>query len=357
MIRILERHIAKTIILATGLAALVITGVLFLMALLTEFKNIGEGDYTLGQALLYVLFRLPNQIYQFSPMLVLLGSIIGLSTLASHRELAVMRASGFSIKRIMGSVLMAAFLLVLLIGLLGEWIAPNLSYKAEIRKENLQNGGQAVVTASGIWFHVDNNFIHVQNVVGRQLLEGVTRYQFDDQHRLQAAYYAKKLIMENDQWQMIDVVKTNFYDERTKSKAEDKAVWDLKFNSNLLNIGLVEPNELSLPKLTKFARYLERNGLQAAQYRYDFWQRIFQPFASLVMIFLALPFVLGAMSNSTLGWRIMAGILVGFTFFISNAFLGQLSIVYQVPPMLAAALPLLLFLLLGVVLSRRLIRL
>lgn len=357
MLCILERHIAKTILVATGLAALIIVGVLFLMTLLGEMKDIGQGDYAFIQAVFYVCLRLPNQLYQFSPMLVLLGSTVGLSTLASHRELAVMRASGFSIKRIIYSVLMAAFLLVILVSVVGEWVAPRLSYQAEVRKENLQNGGQSVVTGSGIWFHVENNFIHVQHVMGRQLLEGVTRYQFDNQHHLQAAYFARQLILENNQWQMKDVVKTDFYHERTKSVSLAKAPWDLKFNPNLLNVGLVEPNELSLPKLAKFARYLEKNGLQATQYRYDFWQRIFQPFASVVMVFLAIPFVLGALSQSTLGWRIMAGVMVGFVFFISNAFLGQLSIVYQVPPMFAAILPLLLFLILGLFLSRKLIKL
>ncbi len=356
MIRILERHIAKTIITATGLVALIIVGVLFVMTLLGELRDVGEGDYFFVQAVFYVLLRLPNQVYQFSPMLVLIGSMVGLSTLATHRELAVMRASGFSIKRIIVSVLMAAFVLVLIVSVVGEWVAPRLSYQAEMRKENLQNGGQSVVTGSGIWFHVDHNFIHVQRVMGRQLLEGVTRYQFDQQHRLKAAYFAKQLILENNQWVMKQVVKTNFYQERTKSTVLPQAVWDLKFNPNLLNVGLVEPSELSLPKLVKFARYLERNGLQAAQYRFDFWQRIFQPFASLVMILLAIPFVLGAMGRSTLGWRIIVGVMLGFVFFIANAFLGQLSIVYQVPPVLAAALPLLFFLVIGLLLSWGLIK-
>jgi lipopolysaccharide export system permease protein len=356
MINILERYIAKTMMMATGLAALIVTGVSFLMIMLGELKNIGSGDYGIYQAMFYVLLRLPNEIYKFSPMLLLVGSIVGLSILSSHRELSVMRTSGFSVLRIIYSVLSAALLLILAISLVGEWIAPNLSYRAEVHKENAQNAGQVVVTATGVWFHVGNNFIHVQHVVGRQLLEGVTRYQFDDKHHLQAAYFAKTLSFQDNRWRMKDVIKTTFYDERTKSQSFPQAEWNLKFNANLLNVDLVDPNEMSLPKLAKFAHYLEKNGLQASEYRYDFWQRVFQPFASLIMIFLAIPFVLGASSTSTLGFRVMVGIMVGFTFFIANAFLGQLSIVYQLPAVLAAFLPLAAFLLIALFLSNRLIQ-
>lgn len=356
MIKILGRYIAKTIMQATGLATLIITGVLLLISLLGELKDMGEGDYGISQVFLYVFLLLPNALYHFSPMLILVGTITGLSTLSTHRELTVMRASGVSIRRIIYSVFIAAFFMILAISLIGEGVAPHLSYTAEVRKENAQNGGQAVVTASGVWFHVDNNFIHIQHVVGRELLEGVTRYEFDDKHHLLAAYYAKRLSFENDQWQMYDGVKTTFYNERTKSQSFPQAKWDLKSNTNLLNVGLVAPSEMSLHKLSKFSHYLEQNGLQASEYRFEFWERIFQPLASLVMILLAIPFVLGAPTAPMMGWRIVAGILMSFAFFISNAFLGELCIVYQFPAVLAAFLPPLIFAVFGVFLSKRMIR-
>lgn len=356
MMNIITRYIGKTVALATGLSSLIIASVLLLIPLLTELKNIGEGDYGLVEAILYVFLRLPNALYQFSPMLMLLGSIIGLSILSSHKELAVMRAYGFSTGKIMYSVLVAVFLLTLGISMIGEWIAPDLSYHAGVRKENARNAGQAVVTAAGIWLHVDNNFIHIRHVIGRHLLEGVTRYEFDDNHQLQAAYYAKKLTLENKHWQMYDAVKTMFYKDRTKSQAFPQAEWNLKFNPTLLKVGLVEASEMSLPKLAKFSHYLVQNGLQATEYQFEFWRRVLQPLASVVMIFLAIPFVLGALSTVTIGWRILAGIVTGFAFFIFNALLGQLCIVYQLPAILAALLPLLVFSVLGVLLTNRLIR-
>lgn len=355
MIKILQHYIARTVIIATLLAAVVIASVLFLLAIVGQLKSIGQGDYGLIQALLYVLMQLPNDLYQFAPMLILLGSIMGLSMLSNHKELAVMRASGFSITQIIISVFIGAILLIIVMTGLGEGFGPALSSKAEIQKQNAENAGQAVVTASGIWLHLENNFIHVNQVVDHQRLEGVTRYEFDDKHRLQVAYYAKSLTAKDNVWTMNDVVKTSFYNDRTHSQTLEQVPWNLKFNSNLLNVSIADPSQMPLPKLKKFSKYLVKNGLQATPYQYDFWRRVMQPFASLVMIFLAIPFVLGTF-RSALSLRIVLGILVGFAFFIFNEMLGQICVVYQVPTFLAASLPPLLFVLIGVLLSKRMLR-
>jgi lipopolysaccharide export system permease protein len=66
--------------------------------------------------------------------------------------------------------------------------------------------------------------------------------------------------------------------------------------------------------------------------------------------------VLSTLQTATLGRRLLIGIITGFGFFILNALLGQLCIVYQVPAIIAALLPLGIFGSLGMYLSRQLIK-
>lgn len=350
----LERYIAVTIFKATGLITLIITGVLFLLTLLTELKNIGYGDFGIFPALAFVFLRLPTLVYQFSPLLLLLGSIVGLSMLYTHREIVVMRTAGFSIVQLIKTVLITAVVLVSVLAIIGELIGPPLSSVAEIYKDNEENAGQAVVTSKGVWFHVDNNFIHVQHVVNKQLLEGVTTYQFDDQHHLLASYYANSLAYKHNKWRMYEVAKTTLFNDHTVSTNYDELPWEVRFNPNLFSIGVIDAEEMSLAKLATFANYLKHNNLQAQEYEYNFWQRIFQPFSSLIMIMLSIPFVLGALSSATVGWRILIGLMVGFAFFIIDAFLGELCIVYQLPAFFAAAIAPIVFVVLSVLLMRRL---
>jgi lipopolysaccharide export system permease protein len=71
------------------------------------------------------------------------------------------------------------------------------------------------------------------------------------------------------------------------------------------------------------------------------------------MIILAVPFVFGPLRSVTMGLRMVIGIVLGFCFYILNQFVGPISIVYQIPPIIAAFFPTFLFALIGVFLVRR----
>lgn len=344
MIGIFARYIIRHVLSSTLVVMLVMLGLVFLTTLLAEIQDVGRGDYTFTQAIIYVVLRLPHNIYQFSPMLIMLGGIMGLGIMNTHHELMIIRSSGFSVPLILKAVAYSALLLIVLVMLLGEGIAPQLDHKAAMRKQNAKNSSQAVITASGVWLHEGNNFFHINRLIGRKHLEGVIRYQFNDKHQLIATYHASTLDFQNGVWELHDIDKTEFISSAgTQSSYKLQDTWRFILNPNLLNIGIIEPEEMSLAKLFSFSRYLVANGLQASQFQLAFWQRLLQPLAIVLMLLLAVPFVLSAPRSSMLGLRILMGIIVGFIFYLCNALLGQISIIFQFPPFLAAVLPILLF--------------
>jgi lipopolysaccharide export system permease protein len=156
--------------------------------------------------------------------------------------------------------------------------------------------------------------------------------------------------MQHKKWLAQTAVKTTFNNNQIVSQPLAEGDWDLGLNPSLLSIGLVEPPEMSLLSLRDYTRHLAKNGLQAGEFQWEFWKRIFQPLTTLVMILLAIPFVMRSSRSVTMGWRVLFGITIGFTFYILNGFLGQFSIVFQVSPLIAALFPTLLFAALGYVL-------
>jgi lipopolysaccharide export system permease protein len=345
--KILHKYIARNVIAATMLVVLVMVGLIFLINFLEELKDVGSGDYGFVQAFVHVLLEFPRNLYQFFPMLVLIGGVIGLGILSAHQELTVMRTAGLSIYSIAAAVIMAALLLTFGATLVGELLVPKAHHLAFTRKASEQNGGQVVATLSGVWIHEGNNFLQINHVDGVKHLSGVTRYQFDAQHHLLAAYYVRALDLQDGKWVLHDVVKTTFSKQKTTSEQLAQTTWDLPLNPNFLTAGLIAPNEMSLPMLHAYSKKLTQNGLQASEFLWEFWKRVFQPFCTIVMILLAIPFVLGSSRSVTMGWRVMYGIVVGFTLYILNAFLGQFSIVFQFSPLVAAVFPTVLFAVLG----------
>ena len=198
-----------------------------------------------------------------------------------------------------------------------------------------------------------NNFIHIDRVMAHDHLQGVTRYEFDQQHQLLAAYYAKELNFHQGNWNINDLVKTSFSPNRTVSQSFKQTRWDLKLNPAVLDIGLIEPEELPLNSLWNYTHHMVSNGLQAKDFQFSFWKRVLQPLTILVMLFLAVPFVFSAPRSVTLGWQLLLGVVVGFIFYIINGILGELCIVFQLSPFIAALLPIVLFAGLGYLLMMR----
>lgn len=344
MLTIFNRYIIKQVLSSTLMVVAVMLGLIFFTTLLGEFQDIGRGEYTFMQAVIYVVLRLPHNLYLFSPMLILLGGIIGLGMLTSHQELMVIRCSGFSLRKIMQAITYSALLLIAFMMLIGEGLAPQFDHRAALRKQNAENNGQVVATASGVWLHEKNNFFHINRVMAHHHLEGITRYQFSGNHQLIAAYRAKLMDYKDDKWLLQDVVKTVFIPQGgTQTSYTPQEIWNFTLNPGLLSVGLVAPEEMSLAHLLSFSRHLVENGLQASQFQLAFWQRVLQPLAILVMLFLALPFVLGAPRSTLMGLRLLFGVIVGFLFYLCNALLGQLSVIFQFPPFAAAVIPILLF--------------
>lgn len=340
---IIYRYIAKQVLLSTALVFLVIGALSFIITLITELRDTGVGYYGFVQAVIHVLLMMPHILYQFFPMLVLLGGVLGLGSLASNQELMAMRASGISVMHIVGAVLSSSLLLVTAATLVGEGVAPHADYLADMQKTIAQSGGQAVATTAGVWVHEGNNFLHIERVLNRNHLEGVTRYEFNNDHQLLTAYYAESMDFEQKKWVLHNLVKTTLYQDEARSERFSKSVWDIHLKPSLLNPGLITPEEMSLPRLALYSHYLVQNGLQAGSFQFEFWKRIFQPLTTLVMIFLAVPFVFSSPRSVTMGRRVLFAVMVGFVFYIFNAFLGQFSVVFQLSPLFAALLPTIIF--------------
>jgi lipopolysaccharide export system permease protein len=340
--KIFERYIASTIIAATLVTIVALLGMQLFIELVAELQDIGTRDYTLWQALLYVPLLLPTDVYQFFPIAGLIGSLMGLGWLASRSELIAFRAAGVSMKQVIGAVLKTGILMLLVATLIGEGLAPLAQHYAKNRKALAMSGGQALKTTQGTWVRDGESFIHIDEILPHGHLQGVTRYQFSN-HQLISAGYAQSAIYQQGHWLFQNVVESQLGQDNIKVQPYPERDWGISFKPRLLGSTSIVPQEQSLAKLHTYIRYSRQSGQNAAQYEYIFWQRVFQPLATLIMLVIGVPCIFGPMRNTNIGLRILLGILIGFTFYTLNQFFGPLTSVYQLSPWVAAALPTLLF--------------
>ncbi|EKD76920.1 MAG: hypothetical protein ACD_42C00533G0002, partial [uncultured bacterium] len=129
--KILDRYIRRTLIISTIMVSAVIIGLQSFLSLVQQFHYVGDHDYSMWRAFLFVPMQLPAQFYQLFPMAGFLGALIGLSRLASTSQLIVMRASGVSVMRIAWSVMKAGILMIIVVTAIGEGMGPHWQLQSE----------------------------------------------------------------------------------------------------------------------------------------------------------------------------------------------------------------------------------
>jgi len=335
--RLLDRYLAQHVLGATLAVMLVIGGLDALFALVDQLGDLNE-RYQLIHAMQYIGLTVPQRLYEFLPMSALIGCLLGLGSLASSAELTVMRAAGVSVGRIIGGVMKPVLLLVVLAMALGEFVVPVSEQKAESFR-SFQLSGNRALAVRGVWHRDGNEFIHINSVRKNGLIFGVTRYQFDDNNRLQRASFAREGQYMGGHWQLRGVNETRFTEQRTLAVALDTERWQVELTPQLLSAVAVEPLDLSIEGLWRYTEYLARQGLRADSYELALWNKALMPLGILVLVLVAVSFIFGPLRSVTVGQRLVAGIVVGIVFKLAQDILGPASTVFGFHPVIAVLLP------------------
>lgn len=351
--RKLDLYVGGTVLVAILAVLGVITGLALLFAFIDQLSDL-EGGYTLKEALIYVGLTTPRRLYDVLPMSALIGCLVGLGSMASSSELTVMRAAGISLSRIVWAVMKPLLLLMLLGLVIAEYVAPWTEVQAQARRSLIQAEGKMQSTRHGMWHRQGQEYIHINSVQPDGRLIGVTRYEFDDERRLQRASFARQAhFVAEDQWQLKNVVATRLQEQSSEVERLKEERWDIALTPELLNTVVMEPDALPISGLWGYARYLGQQGLNASRYWLAFWDKLLQPVVTGVLVLMAISFIFGPLRSVTLGQRVFTGVVVGFVFRIVQDLLGPASLVFGFAPLLAVLVPAAVCALVGFWLLRR----
>jgi lipopolysaccharide export system permease protein len=341
--KILDLYIARMIISTSGLCLLILTGLSGIIKWVDQLRLVGRGAYTMIDAGIYVLFLVPRDIEMFFPMAVLLGALIGMGMLASNSELVVMQASGMSRLQITQSAMKTAIPLMILVMALGEWGAPIAERSAKELQAIKISGGSLIKSNSGIWAKDGDLFVNIGEVQDVNNLNNISLYKFNAQQELTRVTHAKSAVFLDDAWQLTSVDNTTVKDERVIRDHLDTDVWQSSLTPDKLSVVSVKPESLSISGLIDYLDYLKINQQDPSRYELALWRKIMQPVTVAVMMLVALSFVFGPLRTVTMGARVLLGVVAGFSFYISNEIFGPMSIVYELPAVVGAIAPSMLF--------------
>ncbi|NDW13969.1 LPS export ABC transporter permease LptG [Alteromonas genovensis] len=353
MFKILDLYVARTLLGTVTVTLSVLIGLSALIKFVEQLRKIGEGDYDMLVAFLYVILSLPRDLEQFFPMATLLGGLIGMGVLASNSELVVMQAAGLSRWNIINSAMKSTLVMILVVMAVGEWVTPVSETKAKQIRTEAISGGSLFSSDKLVWAKDGERFVSIGQVLSQDALKNIRIYTFNPDLSLQSISYANSGAFDDDGWWLNNVDITSFTEQQITSESFERKRWNSTLTPDKLGIVAVKPEALSITGLVDYVNYLESNDQDPARYELALWRKILQPVSVGVMLLMALSFIFGPLRSVTMGARVIMGVLTGFGFFILNEVFGPVSLVYQLPPFLGAILPSLLFAAVAGIMLRR----
>lgn len=286
-------------------------------------------------------------------MAALVGSLVGLGAMASHGELIAMRGAGFSLRQIVTAVLKTGAAMMVVVFLFGEWVAPpSEQWGEQYRIEKMQKK-VTLTTRYGFWARDGRAFVNIRGILPGGRLEDIYVYEFDDAHRLVLATHADRAEHQDDYWLMYQIRQSQISDTGVNERQLAQARWESLLDPGLLSAIVVKPTMLPITDLYRYITVMRENGQSATDYEVAFWMKLATPLATLVMLFISVPFVLTHQRFVSMGQRIFLGVILGMSFYMLSRGMSYVAVVYEINALFSALIPALAFLGFGLYMMRR----
>jgi lipopolysaccharide export system permease protein len=342
MTGVLGRYVIRTVLGYTLMVMIVLLALGALFMFIGQQDDIGIGNYTATQALLFVLLNLPSYLFQLLPVAALIGSLLGLGNLARGSELIVMRASGVTTWRFCVWLGSAGIILASLMFVIGEYVAPPLGSYARQLKVFAKFDEFNLTGSRATWVRDGDTIISVNQQSGSARFGGIKVFRVDPSRKLLSVGRAESASVKSDNvWRLEKYVGTSFAPDSqtaTVSKEGEREV-RTSLSPDFLGLAVAEPDAMGLADLRGYIDHLQRNGLQSSRFEAAYWSRLARFGAVLLVIMLALPFCVGSLRNSGQGARTVIGVLIGAGFVLLSQTLESSGELFDLAPWIVGWLP------------------
>jgi lipopolysaccharide export system permease protein len=353
-VKVLDRYLARSTLMGFLLVLSVLLVLFNLVELLVQLNDVGKGEYRIGDAFIHVALTTPKRAADVIPLAALLGSILALGLLADHQELTAMHAAGMSVQRIAAAVLATSVLIMLLVFVIAEFLAPPLEQEARFRRSRAIYGRDIMMTKSGLWARHGDLLVHVGRAEAGGVAHDIEVYRLGATGRLEQFIYAPRARIEDGNAWRLEMAQVRRFSEEAVT-GETIPDYRLPAFLSIDQVGVLQlpPESLSLSDLWSYIRVLRERGQNSKSYALAFWQKMLLPLTTGAMVLLSLSFVFGSTRMRSAGQRVFAGVVTAVAFQLAAQLIGHVGLLHDIPPLITTLLPVVLILGLALRLLRR----
>ncbi|MFQ5442928.1 MAG: LPS export ABC transporter permease LptG [Thermodesulfobacteriota bacterium] len=346
----LEKYILHEFLKLLGLTLL---GFIVLFMLVDLFENMDNlVKYHVPASLwpFFFIYKVPFTVSQVIPVSVLLSVLISAGLLSKHGEITAIRASGVRILRVFVPVFISGFIISVAVLATNEYLTPlGLKRAASFERKWFGAPRGGFVGKEGVWIRTKTSIINIRDMeLTKKRLRGFTSFAVEKPFRLKRRVNTRLVQWEGGRWV---APKARVWTFNADGSVEEKDAAGLELEEvpppdKFYNVKDVH-RDMNMSELKGFIRNLEADGYETYRYRTDLYNRVAFPFISFIMVFLGIPFALKSARAGGIAAGVAISVLIAFSYWIVFALAKSLGAGGIIPPLLAAALPDMLFLATG----------
>ena len=359
MIKTVDKYIGKTAILGILLIWVSLTALMMMFSILGELRDT-TASYGASDVFWFVLQTGPRMAYQIFPVSALMGSLLGIGSLASANELVAFRVSGVSRLRLAVAGMAGTLMITIPVMAIGEWVAPDAEQQARAFRLNQLVGQVIIGGSSGMWIRDGNDIVNIRRPLltadrGQQSIsfQEIEIHHFDGFTGLQKITRADSAFFDGKQWTLEGVSIIEIGQSEVTPLKLERTPWVSGVKPELLESAVTRPYYLSIRSLWDQLNYLQSNGLDDRIYQSAFWEKVMYPFAIIALVMAGMPFVFGSSRHHNHGFRLFIGMTLGGVFMLVNAAAQNLATAYTLPVALSTAIPSVVLMVIAVTILRR----
>ncbi|MDI6640957.1 MAG: LptF/LptG family permease [Elusimicrobiota bacterium] len=356
--KLLTRYILKEFIITFFFGLLFFSLIFLISEFFYRLNEFIKYHATLLFILRYLLIHMPLWVRDSLPIAVLFGMIFSLSRLQRDGEITALKACAVNIHIFLFHLIVLSLVFVFVGIILNFNAVQNVFQRArEMRKSELkgESGSMPKSFANIVYDSPDGMQFAIGNFdFELKTMYDVTINKFSPDYALIEQLKAKEMVYTNGIWRLKDILRRKF------SSDGKELVLEQKLGSEILRISekpedfipySKEIDMMSTTELkTSINRQLRRCGVAAANELVAYHLRFAYPFASFVVVFIAIPFALG-LGGKFVRMRGLGYVLViSFAYWILVSVARVLGEAQLLPAILSAWLGNIVFLIIGLVL-------
>ena len=338
--KILNRYIAVTYSRMMGLCLSSFITIYLVIDFLEKINRFTRAHGSPHHIALFFLYKIPEIVSQVMPLGVLMATLLSLGALSRNSEIIAMRGCGISLRKITSPILIIAFLLSLMTFFSEEVIVANTSREMKYIQDVLIEG-----KSPNAFFRQDNIWYRERNLVmqaklfnpSTKTLEGVTLWQTVDGMHPTIRIEAEQCVWNGKSWILKNAV-TRHIEEGSIAKTTRDANVPVSLGLRLNDLRILDKHAdtIGFFKLKRYCENLKRSGYDPTRYEALMHSKISLPFASFIMAFLGIPFVMKSGRSSGIAFGVGLSIIIGFAYYVTNAALLSFGQTGVLPPLIAA---------------------